>query len=213
MSTRPESQPADVILQIDQVGSFRLILGTEVTIGGPGETGQSGHIATYSRLSTRHARMTRGKQGYAIEPLQGSVMASRQESAGGDKNQLLMLPTYMTNNNWVRLDSGFAIQLKQTSPLSQTALLEMDPENRLADRVDKVVLMETMLLLGPSQQMHLPCPHWNRSAVLIYRNKQFFLRTPLGLEPSSPEPPKEFKVPFNKHIEHEEIGIYLEPFG
>tara|TARA_R110002020_G_scaffold25245_9_gene82326 strand:- start:651 stop:1358 length:708 start_codon:yes stop_codon:yes gene_type:complete len=205
----------DVILRIDRVGSYRLVLSDEVTIGGPTGAGTPGQIALFSQLSTNHAVIARRTNGYTIRPAQGAVsikthsMENESLEAGKPEN-LLIEETCLTNNCRASLGNQVKVSVRRKSPLSQTAVLEVDPLDRMVDRVDGVVLMENLLLMGPGSQAHIRCPHWEQSGVLIYQQGQFHFRSPVGRETDAEQKMVDLPVPLDQHVEQDEFGFYLE---
>ncbi len=213
---KPESHPQnDVILRIDRVGSYRLVLNDEVTIGGPTGAGVSGQIALFSQLSTNHAVIARRTSGYTIRPAQGAVSIKthtpeNEPVAAGKSDKLLIQETCLTNNCRASLGNHVMVSVRRKSPLSQTAVLEVDPLDRMLDRVDGVVLMENLLLMGPGSQAHIHCPHWEQSGVLIYEQGRFHFRSPVGLGTTPEQKVIDIPVPFDQHIEQDDFGFYLE---
>ncbi|WP_146501536.1 hypothetical protein [Rubinisphaera italica] len=205
----------DVILRIDRVGSYRLVLSDEVMIGGPTGAGTSGQIALFSQLSTNHAVIARRTNGYTIRPAQGAVSIKSQTTENGSLDvekpeNLLIQETCLTNNCRASLGNQVTVSVRRKSPLSQTAVLEVDPLDRMVDRVDGVILMENLLLMGPGSQAHIRCPHWEQSGVLIYQQGRFHFRSPVGRETAAEQKMVDLSVPFDQHVEQDDFGFYLE---
>lgn len=204
-------QPQGVILRIDRVGSYRLILSDQVILGGP-SSHEQGVIRIMAPLSSRHARICRKRNGYSIEPLRGAVEMKSTRNPNGE-SQLLLGETYFGNNTQAMLTSELGVKLEAVSPLSQSARLTVTPDRRLEQGLDGLILMENMILLGPGQNMHIPCEHWERAGALIFREGAFRFCTPIGLgnlgetgTGSSIDEP----INLNQHYCFDEIGFYLE---
>ncbi len=222
MLSQKTSLAEDVILRIDRVGSFRLLLKDTVTIGGPRHSGRPGHIALFSQLSAEHAELRRSTSGYSIHPVNGAVKRTsvapaleNTRSASGDTEhgQLLIHEAALTNNCRVGLNSDVSLQVRCSSPLCQSAVLEIEPVNRLVNRVEGIVLMDSMLILGPGRRAHIQCPHWEQSAVLTAQGGEFRLRSALSLTQQVPAETFDIAVPFNQYLSIHDCGLYLEPVG
>ncbi|MEZ5951924.1 MAG: hypothetical protein R3C12_22475 [Planctomycetaceae bacterium] len=68
------------------------------------------------------------------------------------------------------------------SPLSLSAKLVVNPGDRLMDRVDGTILMDHLLILGPGEQSHVVCRHWQRAGALVHRDGEFWFRARSVLE-------------------------------
>ena len=212
--------PTDIIMRIDRVGSFRLILSDEVILSGPSGREEQSVIKIMAPLSSNHARIRRHSQGYSIEPLRGSVQLGLADNhSTNSQAPLLMEETYWSSNMQAVLAPEIKLNLKIVSALSQSATLNISPENRLVDRVDGIVLMENMILLGPANNMHIPCPHWEQSAALIFRNDAFRFCTSTQLlgdnfradkQSTNKNQTIDETIKLNQHYDFDEFGFYLE---
>jgi len=201
------SQTQGVILRIDQVGSFQLILSDQVVVGGAGSC-EKGVIKIMAPLSSCHARIRRQTGGYSIEPLRGPVEMKTGSSQNPD-SQLLISESYFGNGKQAMLTPEIGLELEVVSPLSQSAKLTVTPAHRLAQGVDGVILMESMVLLGPGKTNHITCSHWEQTGALIYRDGEFRFCIPVGVDDQERQRIDE-KLNRNQHYCFEEIGFYLE---
>lgn len=221
-----DDEASEFILRVDRVGSFRLILGEAVTIGGPRRAGEAGHVALYGQLAGEHAVLRRTESGYFFGPRRGavSVVSSDETGSGPDSGleRLLIQETCLTNDCTARLDRQVRLKVRMISPLSQTALVEIEPGDRLVDRVDGLVMMENLLLLGSGSRVHVRSPHWNSTGALVYQAGEFRLRSPVGPgvagssvgsgDGEDETPVVDVEVPVGEHVVAGEFGLYLERF-
>ena len=213
--TRPTIQ--DFVLRVDRVGSYRVIATSEMTIGGPAQANRAGHLALLAPLSSVHASIRRSETGYTISPRQGAVALEGPTSPANvtrtPQQILLMQETYLSSQTKVQLGPKTTLTLDQPSPLSRTAILKISPAGRTMEQLNGVVLLDQLLLIGAGSNVHINSPHWQETGVLIYRNGTVRFRSSMGLSPESSREVVDVELPWSRHWEWNEIGIYLEPYG
>jgi hypothetical protein len=150
---------ARFMLWIDAVGGYLVCLGDEVIIGqaAPGTTAD---VPIQADVSRRHARLTRDREGYVLEPLgktriNGIPVTGAALLADGDE-----------------LTLGDAVKLRFRKPhvLSSSARLEITSGHRTLPHADAVILMAESCVLGPKWQNHVVCDQW-AGDVVLYRSE------------------------------------------
>ena len=75
------------------------------------------------------------------------------------------------------------LQIHVPSSLSQTAVLTLQPPHRFDDHIDRMLLVDQTILIGPEASNHIRCRQLEQSFLLVYRNSHWKLRQ----RPSGPQ--------------------------
>lgn len=70
----------------------------------------------------------------------------------------------------VPIDGSARLNLHRVSPLSRSAVLTLDPPHRFGGHIDRVVLVDQTVLIGPSPGDHIRCTSIETSAVIFVRD-------------------------------------------
>jgi hypothetical protein len=146
-------------LWIDRVGCYRVLCSPVLTIGGPQEKDQdpASHLAIMGDLSRKHATLQRTSTGYVLTPHHTVSV-----------NQVVIKqPTCLQHQDKILLGKYVELQWHQPSALSLTGRLEFLSSHRPKLRIDGLVLMENLCLLGPGAGQHIPCRHWLKSIIIF----------------------------------------------
>lgn len=135
-------------LWMDRVGIVRVHLGNRIEIGGPGEGSTSTRLSLMANLSPRHAAIVRTQTGYFIE-------AFDHVSLNG---KMIRGLHPVENGQTIQLGEDVLFRFRLPSPLSQTAVLDFVSDHRTEPRIDSVVLMEDVCLLGTQIDSHIRYP-------------------------------------------------------
>lgn len=229
MSVESPLQNASYLLQIDQVGSFRLILSDRIVFSGPNSTNSHETIQILAPLSKEHASIQRVSQGYTLKPIHGLVLKTvRQAVEAGQAEQLGQQQTkpgemssqcpisesLLIQGEELTFPGGVSFRLWEKSPLCRTAVLEVSETDRLKDEVDGVILMDQLLILGPGRQTNICCSHWSFTGALVFRSGEFSFHL-LGGQSATENQAAEglnLSIPLQQHVDYEEAGFYLEPY-
>jgi hypothetical protein len=146
---------AQGVLWVDAVGGYLVTLKDEIMLGqavpDPGTD-----ISIQADVSRRHARIQRVGEDYLIQPL--AVV-----TVGGSP---IVKATPLADGDEIGLGSSVRLQFRKPHPLSNTARLDLITGQRLQPAVDAVILMGETCLLGPANNNHICCDHWDDSVVL-----------------------------------------------
>lgn len=158
----PPAGPSTVRLWIDGVGCWSLIQRERFTIGGPAQPrggAAPADLALMADLSSRHAAISRSGESYIFEANGPAQVDSVRYTE----------PVALCSGQTIRL--GDSVQLRFTLPsaLSATARIEFVSSHRPAQRIDGVILLEQVCILGPTRDCHIVCPDWTRNLVLFRR--------------------------------------------
>jgi len=202
------------LLRIDRVGSFQIVTGPRVLLGGPQSVPTPDTIQILGPLSRQHAEIRRGASGYSIEPVRGAVrVASDSQSETVHQASLLAGETQCRLRSTYELGGGIGCRLSVPSPLCHSARLQVNPVDRLRNPVDGILLMDRLLVLGPGVQSHILCRHWSRSGVLVFQQGEFLFRSPIGLDGAGDGEKIDLQLPQRRYVTIDEIGFYLEPLS
>lgn len=214
MSETTQAIETSYLLRIDRVGSFQIVTGPRVMLGGPQSGAAPETIQILGPLSRQHAEIRRGGNGYRIEPVRGAVrLAADSIAETQHQGSLLAGETQCRLKTAYELAGGIQCRLTVPSPLCHSARLQIDPVDRLRKPVDGIVLMDRLLVLGPGVQSHICCRHWSRSGVLVYQQGEFLFRSPIGLEGAGDGEKIDLQLPQRRYVHIDEIGFYLEPLS
>jgi hypothetical protein len=190
----------DFELWIDRVGVYRLSLGPELVIGGPGQAQEPGVLSMLARLSRRQASIFRSGEGYLVRNELGVVHGPTAVCGEHERATGIVLD----------LGAGVCIRLRVPHRLSGSARLEFLSDHRPLRRADGVVLMWGTCLLGPGIDCHVVCPSWGQTVVLVEREGELWLKGGDGLWMNGA--PVDATVPLrdNAVVEGEEFRFRVE---
>ena len=169
----PQPQPinrSQCLLWIDGVGCWLVSLSESLTIGGPapsGSTGEAADLKLLADLSRQHAAITRSGESFVLTA-NGPTSVSGKQAEG---------PVVLRDGDLIELGSGVRLTFRQPSALSASARLEFTSGHRPAKRIDGVILMDQTCLMGPSEDCHIVCPHWEQTVVMFLRNGKLSCRS------------------------------------
>ncbi len=230
MSSMQSTIPDSFLLQIDRVGSYRLILADQVLLGNAGSASAPDKIQLLGALSREHAQIRRSLAGYTIRPVHGYVQSetrlassltagnqtSKNEAAPEQRATVqetaILEERLLVQGQQISLAPGISFCLQESSPLCRTALIQGLARDRMKDPVDGILLFDHLLILGPGPQANICCPHWPETGALIYRQGQFRFRSPLGQFVAAEAKTLDLEIPLQRYVGAEEMGLYLEPF-
>lgn len=190
---------SDATVWIDGVGTYRLISHPICTIGCQSSLQQPGRLSMMAPLRTRHAEILRRSGGYIYVPL-GST-------APGDTVEP---PELLLDDMEIEVTEGIRSRFRMTSCLCETASLEFEPQSIFPERYDAVVLVDQMVVIGPSEDCHIRSKHLEKSRVLIWEGERdcWSLRT-LGVDVAG-ESHDVTIINSGDSITHGELTIRLE---
>jgi len=146
-------------LWIDHVGGFRLLEGNQFSIGGVGGDDPA-DVAVRSNWRSRVALLERSGDEYWL-------------TANGSSRQAVARDSPLPLDN----EPGQPrLWLRKPSPLSHTAVLQLDSPHRFVDPVDGFILVDSMVLIGPDRSSHIRTPQAAELLVMLKRADDWFIR-------------------------------------
>ncbi|REJ94216.1 MAG: hypothetical protein DWQ34_09055 [Planctomycetota bacterium] len=166
----PSAERSQRLFWIDGVGCWLVSLGESLSIGGPapsGSTGEAADLRLLADLSRRHATLTRSGESFVLTAdAPASVNANRVNG-----------PVVLKDGDLIELGSGVELTFRQPSALSASARLEFTSGHRPARRIDGVILMDQTCLLGPEEDCHIVCPHWEQKVIVFRRDGKIYCKS------------------------------------
>jgi len=164
-STPKPGSTADVdrrdrwMLWVDGAGGFMIIASPSVTIGGPASESEA-MVSVQADLHRREASLQRQHGEYSIGAIDGTVEVGGQAVTGS-----------------VQLRSGESFVLAGTTtfafqrphPLSASARLTVGSRTRLRPHADGILLLDDTLVIGATDDCHIPAVHAEGTLVLVQR--------------------------------------------
>ncbi|WP_417388016.1 hypothetical protein [Gimesia sp.] len=167
------------LLWIDGVGTYLVYLPETLRIGGPGETGMTGGLASdwadlslLANLSRHHASIIRSGENYFLEAL-APVFCNQR--AVNDR-------VLLTDQAALRLNTDTVLTFRQPTALSASACLEFTSHHQPQQRLDGVVLMAETCLLGATSENHVVCADWPGTVILYRQGDQVLCRSRLNID-------------------------------
>lgn len=147
------SQTTQWRLWIDRCGGFSLLSGDQVKVGGT-RPNASADVQVKSDWRRFEGTLVRRSGDYFW-----AHQAADQTSE-----------TLLHSGSVFPISGSATLRIEKPSPLSGTAVLSLDPPHRFDHHVDKVLLVDQTLLIGPSAGDHIRCTAMDASAVLVVRD-------------------------------------------
>jgi hypothetical protein len=160
------------MLWIDAVGGFLVCLADEIIIG-QGASGSPAGIAIQADVSRQHAKISRVRGGYVLEPLHGAVAVCGRAAA-----QSVLL----SDGDEFQLGAAVKMRFRKPHVLSSSARLEITSGHRSQPHADAIILMAESCVLGHKWQNHIVCHDWTRDVVLYRNSGQLFCRAAEPIE-------------------------------
>lgn len=197
---RPGASPSrggTGILWIDGVGCFQFISGNRVTIGSHTSDGSGANLRLLAPLNREQAAIVRSGEGYWLEALE-------PRTASNPKSGRLL-----RSGDVFEIGGGVRLRLRTPNSLSQSAVLEFVSPHRPVQRVDGVVLMDQVCILGAAEDAHVRCPHWQNPLVLFRRQGSLWCKgTGLSLNGAAAGP--EFSLSNGAVVTGEDLRLRIE---
>lgn len=130
-------------LWVDGSGGYLLLTGDRWSFGGVSEHAEADIRvrADWPRLAGRIEREA-GDYFWCDMYHKGSIPKDR---------------TLVTHGQQLPIPGSATVTLIQPSPLTATAVLDLAPPHRFDEHVDRVILVDGTLLIGPSPECHIRC--------------------------------------------------------
>ncbi|OUT55663.1 MAG: hypothetical protein CBB71_19415 [Rhodopirellula sp. TMED11] len=165
VTTEPQTnaQASAWRLWIDGCGGFGLLVGNSFTLGQAGSP-QLADVRVRADWPRQAGEIVRSENDY--------LWHCREMPAS------LLVPGQV-----VPVAGSAQLQIHVPSSLSQTAVLTLQPPHRFDDHIDRMLLVDQTILIGPEASNHIRCRQLEQSFLLVYRNSHWKLRQ----RPSGPQ--------------------------
>jgi tetratricopeptide (TPR) repeat protein len=151
---RPSVAPKRFLLWIDGVGSYLVCLSNRVSFGQM-MAESTVDVPLLADISRVHACLTRDEEQYLFESSKGATLNGKSTEKG-----------VLANGDVLGLSPSCEFRFFVPMPGSSTARLETRSIQRLPFRVNGILLMSQMLVLGPDSTAHLRVP-WSQPLYLL----------------------------------------------
>lgn len=157
----PKSLVDSSLLWIDGVGCYQIVSRDRVSIGSHTTDRTGADIRLLAPLNRQQAVIARSGEGYFLE-----LSESNPQSEG----------RLLRSGDTFEIGGGVRLRLRTPNSLSQTAVLEFVSPHRPVKRVDGVILLEQVCILGPAEDAHVRCSHWQNPLVLFHRHGELWCK-------------------------------------
>lgn len=158
------SSPADFVLHVDGVGSFRVI-GRPVVSIGPVSASKHVDVPLMADATLPVVTITRSDDDYFLQSTSVIAINDKPQS-----NRLLV------NGDRIAIGPRCRITFRRPSPASATAILDLSGTRAARGDVRHVVLLDRELVVGPGPAAHVRCDDLRQPAVLQRRDAKMTCR-------------------------------------
>lgn len=155
------------LLWIDGVGVWQLLMGTRFVIGAPSTKLPEADLAIQANVRKQHAVIRASSEDWILEPLADCLVG----------NQPVDRETILQSGDQLRLNETVELGFRIPSPLSHSAVIDLESGHQPLQRVDGVLLLTDHCIVGPRRDQHVYCPTWPHSFVLFRREEKLLCRS------------------------------------
>ncbi len=216
--------PDRLIAWVDGAGAFLLCLRDRATLGG---MAGGADVRLTSDLTAEHATIERSGEGYVVEAVGPTIIASDLASRAGVSPRSMAAPAQrhgsgrvvegradLGNNDELVLyrEGGGAVRLRfqRSNPLTATATLSIASDHRTEPRFDGIVLLAEACVLGPGADAHIRCRQWDESVLLFRRGDRLCCKSSQSLEVNGRPVREPAVVGSGDHITAANLSFRLE---
>lgn len=225
---KPTAPGGRLVAWVDGAGAFLLCLNDAATLGGLAGTAD---VRLTSDLSSHHAAILRSGEGYIVEAIGPTLIASdSSKQAGGvsspsatsrsrshGSGRVVEGRTNLNHNNELVLyrEGGGAVRLRfrRPNPLTATATLAVVSDHRTEPRYDGVVLLAEACVFGPGGDSHIRCREWEDTVLLFRRDGRLWCKSESPLEVNGRATSGPTPVGAGDYVMAPEISFRLESLG
>lgn len=187
------------LLWVDAVGGYLVCTGDEVTLGQP-VPGRAIDVPILADLSSVHARIRRGGEGYLLEAVRDTQLDGRPVTG--------TVP--LVDGQTIELGRGVLLRFVQPHALSSSARLEFVSRHRTQPSADAVLLMAESLVLGAKTNSHVVCRDWSEEVVIHRSGETLYCCTPGAFEVDGEPQQDRAALRSTSHASGEEFSLSLE---
>jgi len=181
-------------LWIDGTGCFLLLSGESVTIGSPASGVERPDVAIMAAISRRQVEIVRESEGFMLVPI-GRPAAQGRVLRPGESFEI---------------GGGVELRLRVPNPLSQTAVLDIASSHRTEPRVDGVILMDQVCVLGAGADSHIRNSLWPTPLILFRRENALWCKAVAGLQKNGDAVSNEVSLANGDVLTTEDLRLRVE---
>jgi hypothetical protein len=189
--------PADFVLHVDGVGSFRVI-GRPVVSIGPVSSSKHVDVPLMADATLPVVTITRSDDDYFLQST--SLIAVNEKPAS---NRLLV------NGDRIAIGPRCRITFRRPSPASATAILDLSGMRAARGDVRHVVLLDRELVVGPGPAAHVRCDDLKQPAVLQRRDGKVTCRAGEPILLDGRPAGNSAEIPAGTHIAIGPVGLVI----
>ena len=157
------------MLWIDGVGSWLVVCGRSVVLGGAVES-SAADIRLMAPMSRRHAEFEQSDEGWTMR-VPGTGEANAGAGAGAQR------ATMLTSGQVLEFPGRVQLEFRVPNVLSVSAVLVPEAPQRLVPYADGIVLLADRMLIGPRRDAHICCPQLSDQFVFYLREGRMCCRS------------------------------------
>ncbi|MGL6076637.1 MAG: hypothetical protein ACRC8S_20980 [Fimbriiglobus sp.] len=202
--------PTQFLLWVDGVGGYLVCLGDRVTIG-QATADMMPDIPLFAPIGGLHATLIRTEEGYVLD-------SQREAKIQGLPTEKGLLRT----EDRITLGTSCQLIFRKPTTASGTSKLEIASGHRLPWAVDGIILMDQTLILGNTEQVHIPLPCFyddpdiaeEVTKLILFRNKDgLALKCPGKFKVDSRPCDTKADLPLPASVQTDRYSFTLEPLG
>jgi hypothetical protein len=198
-SASPAKLIDSCLLWIDGVGCYQIVSRDRVSIGSHTTDRAGADIRLLAPLNRQQAVVARSGEGYYLETEDSTARTG--DHKGG---------RLLRSGDTIEIGGGVRLRLRMPNSLSQTAVLEFVSPHRPVKRVDGVVLLEQVCILGPAEDAHIRCTHWQNPLVLFQRHGELWCKGASGMTLNGESKHGEFALTDGAVVTGDDLRLRVE---
>jgi hypothetical protein len=187
------------LLWIDGVGCYQIVGHDRVSIGSHTTDRAGADIRLLAPLNRQQAVVARSGEGYYLETEDSTPRASEPKEG-----------RLLRSGDTFEIGGGVRLRMRMPNSLSRTAVLEFVSPHRPVKRVDGVILLEQVCILGPAEDAHVRCPHWQNPLVLFQRNGELWCKGASGMTLNGEPKNGEFSLTDGAVVTGDDLRLRVE---
>ena len=185
----------DCKLWIDGAGCYLLLTSDAVTVGSPASGSDRPDLAIMAAISRRQVQVIRVAEGFTLVPVGGE---------GTPAGRLLR------SGETFDIGGGVQLRLRVPNPLSQTAVMEVVSPHRAEPRLNGVILLDQVCVLGPGADAHIRSPLWPTPLILFRRDEALWCKAVPALQRNGESISSEVKLENGDVLTTEDLRLRVE---
>lgn len=189
------------LLWIDGAGCYRIVAGDHISLGSHSLDAEGADLRLLAPIGRKQALISRSGEAYWLQTEGATTGVVNHGAAGG---------RLLRSGEVFEIGGGVRLRLRTPNSLSNTAVLEFVSSHRPVQRIDGVILLEQVCILGPAEDAHIRCPQWQHPVVLFQRDGQLWCKAAPGLQLNGAEATGEFVLADGGVLTGEDLRLRVE---